>query len=166
MRSAGPDSQPVGQANSEPIVQLCAFWVGSEEYVIDLRRVEEILRSPKLTRVPRAPAHIDGVVNVRGAIIPVIDLRTRLQASAPPAGSRPKCMICRIGRERVAILVDGMSEVVRLPRTDLKPSPPLLATAATPYVLGVCGSPGKLKLLLDIKALFEPQPSATREEPR
>lgn len=165
MRSADPDSQPVGQANSEQIVQLCAFRVGSEEYVIDLRRVEQILRLPKVTRVPRAPAHIDGVVNVRGAIVPVIDLRTRLQASAPPADSRPKCIICRVGRERLAILVDAMSEVVRLPRTDLKPSPPLLATAATPYVLGVCGPPGKLKLLLDLKALFGPQRSAAEEEP-
>src|SRR5262249_32936469 len=147
-------------------VQLCAFRVGSAEYVIDLRRVEEILRLPKLTHVPRAPAHIDGVVNVRGAILPAIDLRARLQMGAPAAASRPKCMICRIGRERVAILVDGMSEVVRLPRADLKPAPPLLSSAARPYVIGVCGPPRNLKLLLDLRALFEPQPAAAEEEPQ
>ncbi len=161
MRSMGPKPQPVAQADAEPLVQLCAFRVGSEEYVLDMRRVEEIVRSPQLTRVPRAPACIDGVIHFRGVILPAVDLRKRLQAGTPPPGPTPKCMICRLGRERVAILVDAMSGVVRLPRAQLKPAPPLLAAGAKPYVLGVCGSPEKPKLLLDLKALFQPgQPGA------
>ncbi len=158
MTSMGPPLQRVAQAPSEPLVQLCAFRVGSEEYVLDLRRVEEIVRSPGLTRVPRAPSFIDGVIHFRGAILPAVDLRKRLLAGAPPPGTTPKCMICRLGRERVAILVEAMSGVVRLPRSELKPAPPLLAAGARPYVLGVCGQPEKPKLLLDLKALFQPGP--------
>lgn len=165
MTRLAPPLQPLGAESPDPIAQLFAFRVGSEEYAIDLRRVEEILRPPKVMRIPHAPAHIHGVINLRGAILPVIDLRARLQAGPPAPGSRPKCMICRLGRERVAILVDGFSEVIRLPRSDLKPAPALLATAATPYVIGVCGPADKLKLLLDVKALFESERPPTEGKP-
>lgn len=141
-------------ADGDPVVALCAFRVGAEEYVLDLRRVEEILQPRRVARVPNAPSFLEGVINVRRAIVPVIDLRKRLGLGPYPAGAKPKCMICRLGRERVAILVDGPTQMVRVPISDLRPAPLLIANGAKPYVIGVCGAGDQLKLLLDLKALF------------
>jgi purine-binding chemotaxis protein CheW len=145
-------SQP--DASGDVVVALCAFRVGAEEYAIDLRRVEEILRPPRVARVPNAPSFLEGVINFRGAIVPVIDLRKALGLGPYPAGTKQKCMICRLGGERVAILVESATQMVRVPMSDLRPAPPLMANGARPYVIGVCGADDQLKLLLDIKALF------------
>jgi purine-binding chemotaxis protein CheW len=144
---------PEAPREGDPLVQLCAFRVGEEKYVLDLRRIEEILRVPRLARVPQAPSFIDGVMSLRGAVLPAIDLRKRFGLPPPPPGVTPKCMICRLGRDRVAVLVDGAPEVVRVRISELRPAPRLLARGARPYVIGACGAGGDLKLLLDLKAL-------------
>ncbi len=151
----------------EQAVQLCAFHVGAEQYAVDLRRVDEIIQPPQLTRVPHAPSFVEGVIHVRDQVIPVIDLRKRLGLPRSPPALRPKCMICRVGREWVGIVVDGTSEVLRVPMSDLRPVPRLLSSVARPYVIGVCGAPDDLKLLLDLKALFAPDspPGEPDEQP-
>ncbi len=142
----------------EQVVQLCAFRVGDEKYAIDLRRVEEIIRPPRLARFPRAPPFIEGVVNLRGAMLPVIDLRKRFGLTTPTQGAKAKCIICRLARDRVAILVDGETEVVRVRIADLRPAPPMMAGDVKPYVIGVCGAGDDFRLLLDLKALFQSAP--------
>lgn len=136
-------------------VQLCAFRVGDEEYVLDIMRIEEILQPHSATRVAGAPEWISGVVNLRGALVPVVDVRKRLQATgAPPPKLKPKMLVCRVGRRRVALLVDGVTEVVRVGLEELKPAPKILNGGHAPYVLGACGPPDRIRLLLDIKALL------------
>jgi len=149
-----PESKAEEPLEEDRPVQLCAFRVGAEQYAVDLRRVDEIIQPPQLTRVPHAPPFVEGVIHVRDHVIPVIDLRKRLGLPPSPPALRPKCMICRVGREWVAILVDGASEVLRVAMSDLRPVPRLLSSPARPYVIGVCGAPDDLTLLLDLKALF------------
>ena len=151
------ESKAEEPVEEDPAVQLCAFRVGAEQYAVDLRRVDEIIQAPQLTRVPHAPPFVEGVIHVRDQIIPVIDLRKRLGLPRSPPALRPKCMICRVGRRWVAILVDGTGEVLRVAMCDLRPVPRLLFSPARPYVIGVCGAPDDLKLLLDLKALFAPE---------
>lgn len=158
----GTRLRAVPAASAELVAQLCAFRVGAEEYAIDLRRVEEIIQAPPLVRVPRAPAFIDGVIKIRGTIIPVVDLRARLLPPVTPEAGKPKCIVCRLGRELVAILVDSVSQTLRFPKSELHPVPPMLRSAARLYVIGVCGPPGDLKLLLDLRALFQADPPATQ----
>ena len=136
-------------------VQLCAFYVGKEEYAVDILRVEEILHPLPVTAVPHAPAFVEGVVNLRGLIIPVVDLRKRLGAGPPPPRIKPKMMVSLVGGRRVALLVDGVSEVIRLRKSELKPSPTMSLGAAAPYVIGVCGPANRLKLLLNLKAVLQ-----------
>ncbi len=160
-RSAAPPS---------PIVQLCAFRVGNEEYVIDLRRIREILQPLPITHVPRAPEFVEGVMNLRGEIIPVVDVRKRLGLGG--AHSRSKVLVVNVAGHMLGLVVDAVVEVVRIPRSAIGP-PPLLGTTSPRLFLGVCGarqapsasSPRataarpaqqRLRLLLNVKALLEP----------
>jgi purine-binding chemotaxis protein CheW len=147
---------------SETAVQLCVLEVGAESYVIDLKRVDEILPAQAPTPVPKAPAFLEGVVKLRGEIVPVVDVRKRLGVAPKAAGStdrrqkrRERLVVCRLGRRRVGFLVDAVTRVVRVERADLKPAPLTAAPGRTPHVLGVCGEPGQLKLMLDLLSLVE-----------
>jgi purine-binding chemotaxis protein CheW len=140
-------------------LQLCVMRVGQEDYAVDIRRVDEILAVPKLTSVPRGPAFLEGVVTLRGEVLPVVDVRRRLGV-APSAGDakskkRERLLVCRIGRRRVGFIVDAVTQVIRQKRSDLRPAPLTQVPGRVPHVLGVCGEQGKLKLLLDVKALVQ-----------
>jgi purine-binding chemotaxis protein CheW len=142
---------------AEPTVQLCAFYLGREEFAVDLMRVEEILQPQPVTAVPRAPAFVEGVVNLRGTIVPVVDLRKRLGTGEPPPRVRPKLLVCLLGQRRIGLMVDGVSEVSRVARSALKPAPALHATGSAPHVIGAYGPPSRLRLLLDLKVLLTPE---------
>jgi purine-binding chemotaxis protein CheW len=156
-------------AAAADLVQLCTFRVGGEDYALDVRRVQEIVQPLPITPVPRAPAFVDGVVRLRGEVIPVVDVRKRFGLPASPAGHRAKHLIVKLARQRLALVVDEVSEVLRIPRGDLRPAPELVGLDAPRFFLGVCGGgaaaagaerrgddPGRLRLLLDVKALLEP----------
>jgi len=153
------------EAERDPLVQLCAFFVGAEEYAVDIMRVEEILQPQRLTPVRGAPSFLEGVIRLRGAILPVVDLRKRLLGvEAPVDTPKTRLLVCWVGRRRVAFTVDRVSEVVRLRRSEIKPAPALGAVGPAPFVVGVYGEPEtreapsadseRLKLLLDVKALL------------
>ncbi|OJH39814.1 chemotaxis protein CheW [Cystobacter ferrugineus] len=150
-------------AERDPLVQLCAFFVGTEEYAVDIMRVEEILQPQRLTPLRGAPSFIEGVIRLRGAILPVVDLRKRLIGLSSPVDTpKTRLLVCWLGRRRVAFTVDRVSEVVRLRRSDIKPA--LGAVGPAPFVVGVYGAPEgrdasapgseRLRLLLDVKALL------------
>lgn len=141
--------------NAEPAVQLCAFFVGPIEYAVDIMRIDEILQPQRVTPVPDAPAWVEGVMNLRGVLVPVVDLRRRLAISAPPPPRlKPKWIVTFLGRRRVALVVDGVSEVVRVRKSDLKPVPPFVSQGVNPAVIGACGPAERMKLLLNIKVLL------------
>ena len=136
-----------GARASDPVVELCAFRVGSEEYAIDLRRIREILQLLPVTPVPHAPAFVEGVVSLRGEVVPVIDLRKRLGMArqgggalpaTPVTGGRPKVMVVNVGGRVFGLLVDAVREVVRIRRSQIRP-PPLLEGAGPHLFLGICG---------------------------
>jgi purine-binding chemotaxis protein CheW len=151
----------------ESMVQLCAFFVGNEEYAIDIKRVQEILQPQRVTPIPQAPSFVEGMINLRGSIIPVVDLRKRLGSPSPPSRGplKPKLLICLLGRRRVGLLVDGVSEIIRVIRGTIKPAP--LPSGARPYIVGVCGPADRLKLLVDLKALLasDSERQCPEEEP-
>ena len=150
---------PAPQVEASESVQLCVFAVGDEEYALDIMRIEEILQPHAPTRVVGAPPWVSGVINLRGVIVPVVDLRLRLGSGPVTTKLKPKFIVCKVGRRRAALKVDGVTQVVRVGLDELKPAPAMLTgTHVSPdtarYVLGVFGTPQKLTLLLDIKALF------------
>jgi purine-binding chemotaxis protein CheW len=131
-------------AERDPLVQLCAFFVGPEEYAVDIMRVEEILQPQRLTPIRGAPPFIEGVIRLRGSIIPVVDLRKRLLGiEAPVDTPKTRLLVCWLGRRRVAFTVDRVSEVVRLRRSEIKPAPAIGAVGPAPFVVGVYSEPEK-----------------------
>jgi purine-binding chemotaxis protein CheW len=149
-----PEMPPMSDP-AKTIVELCAFVVGGEEYAIDIMRIREIIQPVRITSVPRASPIIAGVFNLRGAIIPVIDLRKRLSLPPAPWTKKTKLIICLVGKVRVGLVVDAVTEVIRIPRSAIQRAPELVAPMER-FFLGVCGPPDRIKLLLNVKALLEP----------
>lgn len=161
-------------ADDEELLQLCVWRVGREDYVVDLRRIDEILSVPQVTRVPRAPSFLDGVVKLRGDVLPVVDVRKRLSDPSQPLANDPatqvltpsgkvklreRLVVCRIGTRRVGFIVDAVTQVMKVARSALRPAPLTNRPGGRPHVLGVCGESDALKLMLDVKALVSEEMS-------
>jgi purine-binding chemotaxis protein CheW len=160
---------PGGKAGEAAVAELCAVRVGEEEYLIDLRRVREIVTPLPVTPVPRSPEFVDGVCHLRGEIVPVVDVRKRLGVEARPLGRRARFVLVRVAGQVLALAVDAVTEVLRVPRGEIRPAAGL-GGAGPRFFLGVCAAaarrgPGRLRLLLNVKALLEPEaPAAARAE--
>jgi purine-binding chemotaxis protein CheW len=151
----------------DALVQLCTFRIGGEDYAIDIMRVREIIPPLPITPVPRAPASVEGVVRLRGEVIPVLDVRRRLGVPAAAPSAKTRFLLVNVARRRIGLVVDEVCGVLRLPRRELRPAPPLAEEGAPRFFLGVCGGEaaaaaarrggaGPLRLLLDVKALLDP----------
>lgn len=157
------------------IVELCAFRIGSDEYLMDIRRIREIVPPLPVRLVPRAPECIDGVVDLRGEVIPVVDGRRRLGVEVTPFSRQTRFLIAHVGSRTLALVVDGVCEVVRISRSSIRPAPGLTRLDGPRLFLGACGGEagtpapagkqftnrgtktGKLRLLLNLRALLEPR---------
>ncbi|MBI5507673.1 MAG: chemotaxis protein CheW [Deltaproteobacteria bacterium] len=138
------------EQSHDDIVQLAAFVVGDEEYVVDIRRVREIIRVVPITPVRKGPRYVEGVINLRGSVIPIVDLRRRFDLPHLESANR-KIMITVIEGRVLGLMVDGVTEVVRLPRSAIRPAPGLLDAAHAPFFLGVCHYRGRTLVLLNVK---------------
>ncbi|HEX9306334.1 MAG TPA: chemotaxis protein CheW [Anaeromyxobacter sp.] len=148
---------------ADPLVQLCTFRIGGEDYAVDIMRVREIIHPLPITPVPRAPAFVEGVIRLRGDVIPVLDVRKRLGLPATPPTRRSRFLLVNVAGRRIGLVVDDVREVLRLPRSEIRAAPSLGAPGAPRFFLGVCGgdaSAGRgaaaLRLLLNVKALLDP----------
>jgi purine-binding chemotaxis protein CheW len=154
----------------EEIVQLAAFTVGDQRYALDIMRIKEIINPLKITPVPKAPAFIEGVVELRGAILPVIDMRKRFDLPAPAATRSTKYLIVSIAgleaagdsaqRWIVGLVVDGVQEVVRLPKAAIRGAP-AMAVGESRYFSGVCHHKETIVMVLDLDALLSTSERAT-----
>lgn len=125
--------------------------VGSEEYGIDLLYTREILKPVSITPVPRAPRDVIGVISVRGAVLPVIDLALRLGASAPAGGGRDERFIClEYQGEGLCVRVDAVSHVVGFGASDIEPPPGGLRGIATEYIVGIGRLDERMIILLNV----------------
>ncbi len=151
-------------------VELCTFRVGGEDYAVDIMRVREIINPLPVTPVPRAPAFIEGVIRLRSEVIPVVDVRKRFGLPPVAPDRKTKLIVVRIGGRRLALIVDEVTEVVRLQRSEIRPAPSFSDDGAPRFFLGVCGGEaaparggqvggrrgtGRLRLLLNVRALLE-----------
>lgn len=147
----------------EAVARLCCFFIGPVEYAIDLMRIDEILQPQRVTPLPHAPPWVAGVMNLRGALVPVVELRRRLQIEGPaPERIKPRWLVCLLGRRRVALIVEGVSGMMRVPRAGLQPVPPFVGHGLDPAVIGACGPADRTRLLLNIKVLLRqdrPEPA-------
>jgi purine-binding chemotaxis protein CheW len=143
---------------SDPVerIQLATFMVGSEEYALDIMRIKEIIHPLKITPVPKVPMFIEGVVELRGAIIPVVDLRKRFDLPMTAATRSSKYIIVGIEGKIVGLVVDGVGEVLRIARSEVRAAS-MLEGEAERYFLGVCHHGGRIIFVLDIDRVLSSQ---------
>ncbi len=146
----------VDELQSHRIVQMAAFQVGSEDYVIDIMRIKEIINPQKITPVHDDTGLLEGVINLRGSIIPVIDLRKRFGLSPSERPKASKIIIAVVDDRVVGFWVDEVMEVIRIPRSHIKPPPALGEHMEPGLILGVCQSDERLLLLLNLKKVLTP----------
>jgi len=131
--------------------QLVIFRIGDEEFGVDINQVREIVRVVEITRMPKAPAFIEGVVNLRGQIVSVIDLAKRLDIPSSPRDDNTRIIVIEIERNTVGMVVDSVSEVLRLSMRDIADVPALIETEVPEhYIRGVGKLEDRLLVLLDL----------------
>jgi len=137
----------------EESLHLVGFFLQGEEYALDISQVQEIIRVGGWTRVPNAPRHIKGVINLRGRIIPVIDPKVRMGFTPGDPTKDSRIMVIELGRKVVGMLVDSVSQVIRLPLRTIEDAPSEVMEADKGFVKGVGKLEGRLIILLDFARL-------------
>jgi purine-binding chemotaxis protein CheW len=147
---------------SDNVLQLVSFRVGEEEFGLEILRVQEIIRFQQLTRVPNLPNFVEGVLNLRGKVIPVIGLRQRLGLERQSATKTTKIVVANVRNEVLGFVVDSVSEVLRI-SSDTVEAPPRLGEkgeGVNQYVLGIGKLDNRLLLLLDFDHLLSDEQRA------
>jgi len=137
----------------EESLHLVGFFLQGEEYALDISQVQEIIRVGGWTRVPNAPGHIKGVINLRGRIIPVVDPKVRMGFAPGEPTKDSRIMVIELGRKVVGMLVDSVSQVLRLPLRTIEEAPSEVMEADKGFVKGVGKMDGRLIILLDFARL-------------
>ncbi|MCH8897182.1 MAG: chemotaxis protein CheW [Chloroflexi bacterium] len=134
--------------------QLVVFDLASEAYGVDIGAVREIIRLQEITKVPRTPQFVEGVINLRGKVIPVIDLRKRfaLQVAAETGDNR--IVVVDIGGQDIGAVVDAVTEVLRITRDSIEPPASVITTDDSGYLLGIGKLDDKLIILLDLQQVL------------
>ena len=136
-------------------VQLVVFKIGDEEFGVEINQVREIVKLVSITRMPKAPVFIEGVVNLRGQIITVIDLAKRLDLPSTGKTDATRIMVVEVGEDTVGMIVDSVSEVLRLSADNIEDTPSLIDTEVhEQYLRGVGKSEDRLLILLDLNEVL------------
>ncbi|HLC41343.1 MAG TPA: chemotaxis protein CheW [Methylomirabilota bacterium] len=136
------------------VLQLVSFNLGDEEYGVDILRVQEINRMVHITRVPKAPEFVEGVINLRGKVIPIVDLRKRFGLTAKPHDKNTRIIVVDIDGRTVGLIVDGVSEVLRFSMDTIEPPPPMVTGVDAEYIWGVGKLEDRLLILLDLSKVL------------
>ncbi len=145
-----------GESADDRVEQFVILQLGDERYGLPILSVDEIVRHPgRLTRVPRAPAFVEGVMNLRGKVVPVIDQRQRFAVVGETAARGARIVIVTIDGLQAGFVVDAVSEVIAIPARDLRPAPELAADGAQLFDrVANIENEGRMILLIDPKALL------------
>ncbi|MGE5309191.1 MAG: chemotaxis protein CheW [Deltaproteobacteria bacterium] len=137
--------------------QLVVFTIGSEEFGVDISQVREIVRLVQITYLPKAAAFIEGVVNLRGQVLAVIDLAKRLGLKPKERGETTRIIVVEVGENTVGMIVDSVSEVLRLSTGDADEVPNLIDTEVPEhYIRGIGKLKDRLLVLLDLNKILTP----------
>ncbi|KRE84915.1 chemotaxis protein CheW [Rhodanobacter sp. Soil772] len=140
-----------------PTLQQLTFSLADEEYGVDILAVREIRGWSRVTRIPQAPAYLLGVLNLRGAIVPIMDLRLRFGLERENYGDNTVVIIVAIAERLFGIVVDAVSDVVDIDPAAIKPVPDMGAVVDTRYLKGLATHVERMVMLLDVEKLMRPE---------
>ncbi|ASJ20982.1 chemotaxis protein CheW [Brachyspira hampsonii] len=152
------EQQPIESTENrvelEDSTNLVTFRLGSGEYAIDIMQAKEIIKMEKITLIPNAPDFVEGVINLRGNIIPIIDLKKRFNLEETEGDKNTGIIIVKIEDVDMGIIIDSISKVVSISNSDIQPPPPMLSGIGQKYIKGVGKLEDKLLVVLDLEKLF------------
>ncbi len=137
--------------------KFLTFFLAGEEYGLEILKVQEIIGMMDITPVPRSPDHIRGVINLRGKVIPIVDLRLRFGMTAAERTAETCIIVVEANRIQTGIVVDQVSEVLDIPQDNIEDAPAFGADVQTDYILGIGKAQGRVRLLLDIDRVLSGQ---------
>jgi purine-binding chemotaxis protein CheW len=140
-------------------LQLVTFEVANEEFAVDILAVQEINRMMELTRVPQSPPEVEGVINLRGKIIPVIDLRRKFGMAMSEKSEASRIIVVEVHKRVIGFIVDRVHEVLRINSDIVEPAPAMVCSIDSEFIAGVGKLEDRLIILLDIVKLFADQAS-------
>ena len=148
------DNTPSRALGAAPL-QVVAFRLGGQDYAFEITKVKEVIMPEGITSIPQVADYLIGLINLRGSLVPVVDLRLRLQLGDGHIDEHSRILITRIGARTVGFIVDAVSQVMRIPRAEIHDPPETVARVAQKYISGVAMRPGRpLLILLDSTAIL------------
>jgi len=139
----------------EEVLQFVTFTLNNEEYAVDILSVQEINRITEITKVPNSPAYVEGVVNLRGKVIPVINLRKKFGFEEKAIDDTSRIIIMDIQGITYGVIVDSVSEVLRVQSSTVQPAPPMSSNANSNLIRGLAKLDDRLIILIDINSLID-----------
>lgn len=134
--------------------QFISFSVGNEEYGLELLRVKEVIRIREITWLPKAPTFVKGIINLRGDVIPIIDLRDKFGLESQAHTATTRVIVVEVEGRLMGMVVDSASQVVRIPTNQIDPPPPVLGGFSREFITGVGKLDDKLVILLNADAIL------------
>ena len=131
--------------------------VGKELFGVPIHQVQEIVRVPEVTMVPEMPSFVEGVINLRGRIVSIIDVNKRLKLGGSTRTKASRILIVDVEKKVVGLLVDAVTEILRLPAESIEPAPEIVTSIGSEYIMGVGKLPGKLIILLELQKILKPE---------
>ena len=146
--------------NEQPVfdseeIQVVAFKLGEEEYAVEILYVQDINRLLNITRIPRSDRHIEGVINLRGNIIPIVNLHTRFNLRASGNEEDKRIIVFQYDELKVGILVDEVSEVLKIQKDAVEPTSKIYGSIEVEHIKGIAKFEGRLLILLDLLKIFD-----------
>jgi purine-binding chemotaxis protein CheW len=140
---------------SNEIIQLVSFELDGEEYGIDVLTVREIIRMPSITKMPNTPDYVDGIINLRGTVVPVISLRKRFSLMDRDHDSRSRVLVMEVGNNLTGFVVDAVAEVIRISSAEIQPPPSITqGSTAQECITGVINHAERLLIVLNLNRMF------------
>jgi purine-binding chemotaxis protein CheW len=139
---------------TEDMKQLISFTIGEEEYGLELLRVKEVIRMRQITWLPKAPSCVKGIINLRGDVIPIVDLRDRFGLQTIEQTAMTRVIVVEVEGRLVGVVVDSASQVVRVPADQFDPPPPMAGKTTQGFITGVGKMGEKLIITVDVDRIL------------
>jgi len=148
------EKEPQAHIKAGELLQLVSFTIGEEEFGVEILKVQEINRMLQVTAVPNAPDYVEGVINLRGKVVPIIDLRTRLTMPRKEHDKNTRIVVVELAGSVVGFVVDAVREVLRIPRHVTEPPPAIVSGVNSDYITAVGKLEDRLLILLDLERVL------------
>ncbi len=154
----------VNTENYAEMLQIVSFKIGEEEFGVDILKVQEINRLVQITQVPNAPNFIEGVMNLRGRVVPIVNLRKRFGLPLKEYDKNTRIIVVDLNGKTVGFIVDSVSEVLRVSKSVVEPPPELVSGIDSEYIIGIAKLDDRLLILLDLEKILTVEEKQTLKE--